>query len=73
MKVLAGIAAYNEARYVGSAVLQARQHVDQIIVVDDGSADNTAKVAELAGATAIRHDENRGKEEDARHLHFPSC
>jgi glycosyltransferase involved in cell wall biosynthesis len=59
--VLAGIAAYNEARYVGSIVLQARQYVDEVIVVDDGSTDNTAKVAELAGATVIRHDENRGK------------
>ena len=59
--VLAGIAAYNEARYVGSIVLQAKQYVDQVIVVDDGSTDNTAKVAELAGAAVIRHAENRGK------------
>ena len=59
--ILAGIAAYNEARYVGSIVLQARQYVDKVIVVDDGSTDNTAKVAELAGAAIIRHTENRGK------------
>ena len=59
--VLAGIAAYNEARYVGSIVLQARQYADEVIVVDDGSTDNTARVAELSGATVIRHDENRGK------------
>ena len=59
--VLAGIAAYNEARYVGSIVLQARQYVDEVIVIDDGSTDNTARVAKLAGATVIRHDENRGK------------
>jgi len=61
IRVLAGIAAYNEARYVGSIVLQARQYVEEVIVVDDGSTDNTARVAELAGATVIRHDENRGK------------
>jgi len=59
--VLAGLAAYNEARYVGSIVVQARQYVDEVIVVDDGSTDNTARVAELAGATVIRHGENRGK------------
>jgi len=59
--VLAGIAAYNEARYVGSIVLQARQYVDEVVVVDDGSTDNTARVAELAGATVVRHPENRGK------------
>ena len=28
---------------------------------DDGSTDNTAKVAKLAGAEVIRHPENRGK------------
>ena len=61
VRVLAGIAAYNEARYVGSIVLQARQYVNEVIVVDDGSTDNTCKVAELAGATVIRHPENRGK------------
>jgi glycosyltransferase involved in cell wall biosynthesis len=58
---LAGICAYNEARYVGSIVLQARQYVDEVIVVDDGSRDNTAEVAKLAGAIVIVHTENRGK------------
>ena len=61
ISVLAGIAAYNEASYIGSIVLQTRQYVDEVIVVDDGSTDNTTKIAELAGATVIRHAENRGK------------
>ena len=60
IRVLAGIPAYNEASYVGSIVLQARQYVDEVIVVDDGSTDNTARIAELAGATVIRHNQNRG-------------
>lgn len=59
--ILAGICAYNEARYIGSIVLQARQHVDEVIVIDDGSRDNTAEIAELAGATVVVHSENRGK------------
>jgi glycosyltransferase involved in cell wall biosynthesis len=60
VRVLAGIPAYNEARYIGSIVLQAKQYVDEVVVVDDGSTDNTARIAELAGATVIRHDENKG-------------
>jgi glycosyltransferase involved in cell wall biosynthesis len=58
--VLAGIPAYNEARYIGSIVLQAKQHVDEVIVIDDGSTDNTARIAELAGAIVVRHDGNKG-------------
>jgi glycosyltransferase involved in cell wall biosynthesis len=59
-RVLVGIPAYNEANYVASVVVQARQYADEVIVVDDGSSDNTARIAELAGATVIRHDENKG-------------
>jgi glycosyltransferase involved in cell wall biosynthesis len=32
-----------------------------VLVVDDGSSDSTARSAEQAGATVIRHDRNRGK------------
>ncbi len=61
VRVLAGIPAYNEASCVGSVVLQAGQYADEVIVVDDGSTDDTAAVAGLAGAAVIRHGENRGK------------
>jgi glycosyltransferase involved in cell wall biosynthesis len=59
--VLVGIPAYDEGRYVASIVVQAKQYADEVIVVDDGSKDNTARIAELAGATVVRHGENRGK------------
>ena len=61
VKIIAGMPAYNEAKYIGTLILQARQYVDEVIVVDDGSTDNTSQIAELAGATVIRHETNQGK------------
>ena len=59
-RVIAGLPAFNEAKYIGSLVLAARQYVDEVIVIDDGSSDNTAQLAEMAGATVVRHEGNRG-------------
>ena len=61
LKLIAGIPAYDEEKYIGTIVLKTRQYVDEVIVVDDGSTDNTSSVASLAGATVIRHDKNMGK------------
>lgn len=52
--------AYNEERYIGSVILKARQYADEVIVIDDGSSDDTVKVARLAGATVVEHGENQG-------------
>jgi glycosyltransferase involved in cell wall biosynthesis len=54
------IPAYNEERFIGSVVLQAREY-GTVIVVDDGSSDQTARIAERAGAFVLRHEVNRGK------------
>ena len=45
--IIVGMPAYNEEKYVGSVVLQARQFADEVVVVDDGSSDRTAEVARL--------------------------
>ena len=42
-------------------VLLARKHVEEVLVVDDGSSDGTAEVAKAAGAQVISHDKNKGK------------
>lgn len=55
------IPAYNEARFIGSIVLQARRFASQVIVVDDGSTDDTAHIARSAGATILCHKCNAGK------------
>jgi glycosyltransferase involved in cell wall biosynthesis len=59
--IVAVIPAYNEERFIGSVVLKALQYVDVVIVVDDGSADDTAEIARNAGAVVVQHQTNRGK------------
>jgi glycosyltransferase involved in cell wall biosynthesis len=60
-ETVALIPAYNEEGRVGAVVREAKKYVDLVIVADDGSADNTAKEAEEAGALVIRHPQNMGK------------
>jgi len=60
-KIVAAIPAYNEEIAIGSVIARAREHVDEVLVIDDGSADRTAYVAELMGATLLRHEKNAGK------------
>ena len=59
--VTAVIPAYNEELFIGSIVLKARQIVERVIVVDDGSTDRTSELATYAGAEVIRLDKNMGK------------
>lgn len=60
-KIVAAIPAYNEEIALGSVIARARPHVDKVLVIDDGSADRTAYVAELMGVTLLRHEKNAGK------------
>ena len=59
MKV-ACIPAYNEESSISDIIKTTSVHVDQVIVCDDGSIDNTAKLAKQAGAIVISHQNNRG-------------
>lgn len=62
-RVVAIVPAKNRADTVGATVhaLSAIEQVDDIIVVDDGSRDATAEVAEQAGATVVSLETNQGK------------
>jgi len=58
--VLALIPAHDEAPRIGAVVRAATAHVP-VLVVDDGSTDATAAVAEAAGAVVLRQQPNQGK------------
>jgi glycosyltransferase involved in cell wall biosynthesis len=61
LRTLAAIPCFNERLVIGSVALLARKHVDEVLVIDDGSSDGTADVAREAGASVISHEQNKGK------------
>jgi glycosyltransferase involved in cell wall biosynthesis len=60
MKLYALIPGYNEAERI-RAVIEATRAFLPVVVVDDGSADETASIAEAAGATVLKQVPNQGK------------
>jgi glycosyltransferase involved in cell wall biosynthesis len=60
-KVFFVIPAFNEAAAVGDVVRRVRARFPDVIVVDDGSQDDTGAVARAAGALVLRHVLNRGQ------------
>ena len=55
------IPAYNAAASLAQVIARARPLGVPILIVDDGSTDETAQVARVAGAQVLRHPGNRGK------------
>ncbi len=55
------VPAFNESGAVGELVRKLLSYVSEVIVVDDGSTDDTSKKARDAGATVLRHLRNCGK------------
>lgn len=51
----------NEGASIAALVLEVRQHLPLVIVVDDGSADGTSALAAAAGATVVSQARNLGK------------
>ncbi len=61
MRTCALIPAFNEAPYIANVVKGTQPHVEQVVVIDDGSSDETAQVAQAAGAMCLRSETNCGK------------
>jgi glycosyltransferase involved in cell wall biosynthesis len=57
------IPAYEDEKHIGDIVRRTRKQLDRVVVVDDGSTDQTAQRARDAGAEVIVHDQNQGKGE----------
>jgi len=59
-RILAIIPAYNEENQIAKVIAATIQHLKDVVVVDDASTDNTAKLAELAGAITLKLPVNLG-------------
>jgi glycosyltransferase involved in cell wall biosynthesis len=68
VKIIVCIPAYNEEKNIGNVVRKARNHADEVIVCNDGSTDNTAKIAQDQGASVINHPKNYGYGKSIRTL-----
>jgi polyprenyl-phospho-N-acetylgalactosaminyl synthase len=55
------VAAFNEEKMIGNVVDSLHEIYNNIIVVDDGSSDSTAKVAKEANAITLKHPINLGQ------------
>jgi glycosyltransferase involved in cell wall biosynthesis len=60
-RILIAIPCFNEEITIGSLVLKTLQYSPDVLVINDGSTDATAEIAEKAGAMTISHTRNRGK------------
>jgi dolichol-phosphate mannosyltransferase len=59
-RVLVGIPVYNEQRYVTKVLEEVRRYASDVLVIDDGSTDETPRLLARQPVEVIRHAENRG-------------
>jgi glycosyltransferase involved in cell wall biosynthesis len=59
-RILALIPAHNESTRIGPVIDGVSQYLP-VLVVDDGSTDNTSEIARLHGAVVVRQEPNQGK------------
>lgn len=59
-RIIAAIPCLNEGQFIGDIVTRTRRYVDKVVVIDDGSTDNTSKAARAAGADVIKNEIKQG-------------
>ena len=59
-RILLGIPVYNEQRYVNRVLTEVRRYASDILVIDDGSTDQTPSLLARHPVEVIRHASNRG-------------
>ena len=78
MNVTAYIPCFNGAKYLPAtiaAILQQTHPPDELLIIDDGSADNSVEVAQQYPVRVIRHEKNQGlaiaRNTALANAHFP--
>lgn len=61
LKVVVGIPAFNEEGTIAKVIVRSQRYANKVLVVDDGSSDDTGLIAKSLGATVVRHEKNLGK------------
>ncbi|MGA2774805.1 MAG: glycosyltransferase family 2 protein [Candidatus Omnitrophota bacterium] len=61
MKACVVIPAYNEEKTISALIDKIRKQGLDVVIIDDGSTDNTAKIAQDKGAVLIHNEKNQGK------------
>lgn len=60
-QIIVGIPVHNEEIRIGSTILSAKRYADDVVVVDDGSTDDTLMILEQADVTVLQHEHHRGR------------
>ena len=66
MKIVSVIPAFKEQETIVRVVSETKRYVDEVIIIDDGSTDETFAKAQEAGVLLLKHRENKGKGEALR-------
>ena len=59
-KIVVCIPAYKEENTLPYVIYKCLKYTKEILVIDDGSTDRTARIARMAGARVVSHKENQG-------------